>query len=187
MDKIKNTIKFDDNSLKDDDNFYEMRDNQPDEKEEQKQKSDFTLNSNVDFNFNYLDDLIHSNKTEIFLESNIVLQDSEFSKYFDGISINDKNIIIDGKNHFIDAKNKVRILNIYDCDITFKNITFKNASFEKKIHDSDGNCGAIHIDNANIFFENCKFLNNQSKEDYASVIYNYHSTLTFYKCQFKFV
>ena len=182
LDKIKNNIKRDNNSFNEDDNFYEMRDIQPDEKEEQKQKSD-TLNSNVYFNFKYLDDLIHSNKTEIILESDIILQDNESSKYLYGISIEDKNLIIDGNNHFIDARSKACIFNIHNCEITFKNITFKNSFYEKKINAPNVNYGAIHSDNVIICFENCKFLNNKSNEN-ASAIYNNKGRLTFKNCQF---
>lgn len=174
--KIKNTIKSNDNSFKKEENSEDRKDNQHIEKIKHKSKSDSTLNYNENFNFKYLDDLIHSSKTEIILDTDIILQDNEISKYSDGIFIN-KNLIIDGKNHFIDAKSKVHFFNIADCNIIFKNIIFKNASHEKS-YDSDGNSGDIHNDKGNIFFENCEFLNNHQ------AVYNYHGSLTFKNCQF---
>ena len=71
--------------------------------------------------FKYLDKLIHSGVKEIVLDSDIVLGWREEKKYLDGIKIDVDDLIIDGKNHMIDANGLSRI---FFC--TGKNIIIKN-------------------------------------------------------------
>ena len=77
-------------------------------------------------NFKYLDDLIHSGKKEIVLDSDIILEDSEESEYLYGIKLDLDDIVIDGNGHAIDACEKTRIFGIKGKNIIIKNITLKN-------------------------------------------------------------
>lgn len=129
-------------------------------------------------NFKYLDDLIHSGKNEIILESNIILGDDEQSEYDEGIKIDVDNISIDANGHIICAKGKTRIFNI-----TAKNIEIKNAMLAYGFRNrSEGNAilntGSVSLkecilkDNYAVFggaienlgemmIENCIFTKNQ--------------------------
>lgn len=145
-------------------------------------------NNSLENNFKYLDNLIHGNSDEIILNTDILLQDNEEFKYSEGIFITDGNLIIDGKNHFIDAKSKVPILKINGGKITFRNIIFKNGFHEHSKYIEEYNSGgAINNNGADLVFENCHFLNNQ-KIGYSSAagaIYNSNGSITFKNCNFK--
>ena len=82
-------------------------------------------------NFKYLDDLIHSGKKEIGLDSDIVLDSDEKSQYLDGINLEVDDLIIDGNGHIIDAQGKTRIFYCTGKNITIKNIILKNGYTEK--------------------------------------------------------
>ena len=77
-------------------------------------------------NFKYLDDLIHSGAKKIFLTSDIVLDENEESEYVDGINLDVDDLIIEANGHTIDACGKARIFYITDKRITLKNIVLKN-------------------------------------------------------------
>ena len=78
-------------------------------------------------NFRYLDDLIHSGVKEIVLDSDIVLDDGEESEYErDGITIDVDGLVIDGRNHTIDAREKVPIFYVRAEDVTIRNVNFIN-------------------------------------------------------------
>ena len=85
-----------------------------------------------------MDNLIKSGKNEIYLDADIILGDDEKSVYPDGIEING-DIIIDGNNHTIDAKEKTRIFNIHGQNIVLKNLYLKNGYVDKR-------GGALYID-----------------------------------------
>ena len=77
-------------------------------------------------NFKYLDELVHSGKKEIVLDSDIILEDSEESEYLYGIKLDLDDIVIDGNGHAIDACEKTRIFSIKGKNIIIQKITLKN-------------------------------------------------------------
>lgn len=126
-------------------------------------------------NFKYLDDLIHSQRDEIVLDDDVILEDSEVSKYLNGIKIDTARLIIDGNNHTIDGKSKTRIFNIISGDeITIKNVTLKNA------HSDNG--GAI-LNESRLYLKNCRLINNYSKNKGGAITNN--AFLSIRDCRFK--
>ena len=81
-------------------------------------------------NFKYLDDLIHSGIREIVLDSDIILNSDEESKYWKGIKLDLDDLAIDGNGHVIDACGKARIFYCTGKNVTIKNITLKNGFAE---------------------------------------------------------
>lgn len=166
-----------------------MNNNKLPNKEEKTEKNKMPLSkTNLETNtqnFTYLDDLIHSNKSEICLDFDIIIDDEEVSRYFEGIIIDVENLIIDGKNHFIDAGKKSRIFNIKEnCRITLKNIIFQNAYF--RTDDYEGNGGAIYNVSDELMLENCYFKNNtvSAKGVHGAAIYSSNSIIM-EKCNFE--
>ena len=51
-------------------------------------------------NFKYLDDLIHSDTEEIILDCDIVLEGMEEYSYYEGISLDVDDLVIDGNGHY---------------------------------------------------------------------------------------
>lgn len=139
-------------------------------------------------NFEYLDNLIKSGKNEIYLDADIILGGDEKSVYPDGIEING-DIIIDGNNHTIDAKEKTRIFNIHGQNIVLKNLYLKNGYVDKRggalyidkgtqvrlINDTFENNfsffkgGAIYS-KGNLDIKHCRFERNNAK-DFGGAIY----------------
>ena len=117
-------------------------------------------------NFKYLDNLIHSGKKKIILDSDIILGDGEEEIYSEGIKIDVDHILIDGNGHTIDAREKVRIFEIESIDVDIFNITFKNGFYEG---DRDDDGGAI-LNHGVVCFKDCNFINNSS--NYGSAINN---------------
>ena len=102
-------------------------------------------------NFKELDRLIHSGVKEIVLESDVILDDGEEETYLDGIALEDE-IVIDGNNHAIDARGKVRIFDVKANLTVIKNTIFKNGNselFGGAIQNQD----KLGIENSR--FENC--------------------------------
>lgn len=125
-------------------------------------------------NFKYLDKLINSGSKEIVLDSDIVSDANDRSKYASGIEIKTDNLIIDGNGHTIDAY-KLRIFQIVGKKVTFKNITFKNGYVDSG--------GAIFCFSSEIRIENCIFENNAAKR-YGGAIYNDGGEITLHKTVF---
>lgn len=133
LDKIKNVLESDKNS-----DIMEKNDDEsqiPDESFVD--DGEVKLFSNeINGNFKYLDDLIHSGQKEIFLDTDIILDIQEESLFTDknvygkdesGIKLDLDGIVIDGRGHSIDGSGKSRVFNIFGKDIIIKNIQFKNS------------------------------------------------------------
>lgn len=75
--------------------------------------------------FRYLDYLIHCGVKKIVLDSDITLNDDEEHYYKEGIKLDVDGIVIDGKDHIIDARGKTRIFNCTGKNITIKKVTLK--------------------------------------------------------------
>ena len=96
------------------------------------------------------------------LDSDIAMTDDEAAGFVNGVAIN-KDIIIDGKGHTIDAKNLGRIFKINNwCDVTLTNVTLTNgnATVGGAIYNF-GNLDLVHVN----------FVNNTAK--YGGAIMNY--------------
>lgn len=135
-------------------------------------------------NFRFLDELIHSGEHEIFLDSDIVLEDGEELKYSEGINVDVDFITLKGNAHTIDARGMARIFKVFASGIRFNNIHFKRGfskSFggaihnrgysQLNIHDSVfesnhacGDGGAIYSE-CKLFVNNCRFTNNSSSSN----------------------
>lgn len=103
-------------------------------------------------NFKYLDDLIQRKDKKIVLDFDIELTEDEELEYWDGIKL-DKDVLIDGKGHRIDACGKARIFDCSGKHIRLKNIILKNG---KAI-----NGGAIKISkDSNLEIIESKFIYN---------------------------
>ena len=66
-----------------------------------------------------------------------------------------KTLTIEGNNHSLDGKNRVRILYIHANDVVLKNITFKNGYSSESI-------GALGCKGSNLTIINCNFINNHA-------------------------
>lgn len=131
--------------------------------------------------FKYLSDLI-SGENEISLDFDIEIRQDEVDEYENGIIL-DRDIVIDGNDHFIDAKKMARIFNVTeDAKVTFKNIRFLNASSVK--NESKG-C-AIYNESDKLTVEGCEFKGNAAITDRsgASAIYSTDS-ITITDCLFE--
>lgn len=128
-------------------------------------------------NFKELDKLIHSRKNRITLTSDVVLEDGEELIYKNGIEIDVDGLIIDGKGHTIDARDKARIFNVRaKLQIIIVNVVFKNG-----LHREGG--GAICSFSKFLTLGNCTFNHNTSNE--GGAIYN-HAFLKASNCSFKY-
>jgi predicted outer membrane repeat protein len=98
--------------------------------------------------FSYLIDEMEGS-SEVLLSEDIIFNyilDYNFKK---GITI-DKDLVIDGRGHFIDGNFHDFSFKIEDSNVTFKNIIFKN--FHSKY-------GSVFDNDGHTIFDNCKFIN----------------------------
>lgn len=122
------------------------------------------INLSIDENqlnsFKYLYYKTSSAYKTLNLENDFAYNESTDKELIDGIKIYRNNLIINGNNHIIDAKNMARIFNITANNITLMNIRFKNALDN-----------AILISGENVRMINCSFITdednhrNDSKHD----------------------
>ena len=90
--------------------------------------------SKRNFDFGYLDKLIHkSTADEIVLKENICLESYEMEFYEGGIELDIDNLIINGNGKIIDGSNASRIFIVIGKNITLKNIIFKNGQTHKNL------------------------------------------------------
>lgn len=115
-------------------------------------------------NFKCLENLIRdSEDNSIILENNFFLSEDELD-FEDGIKLNSDNLIIDGQNHSIDAKNRVRIFDVFGGNVVLKNIKFRNAYIN-----DDG--GAIIVRrNTSLTVDSCEFENSHSGHDGGAIL-----------------
>lgn len=125
-------------------------------------------------NFKQLDDLIHGGAKEIFLDSDIVLDDGEELEYPKGIELDVDDLVIDGEGHEIDACSKSRIFYCTAKNISLKNLTLKNGKTA-----TDG--GAIHNDGGELTVTGSTIMQNSAKS--GGAIYS-RGELTVSGCTF---
>jgi predicted outer membrane repeat protein len=127
-------------------------------------------------NFTQLNELIGSNSKEIVLDCDFALDSDE--DFRDGIRI-ERDVIIDGKGHIIDARERGRIFDISGANVTFKNIIFKNGH-------SQGDGGAI-ISKWALNVIDCEFIGCVAEGLYGgSAIYNWDGFLVVNECMFSY-
>ena len=103
-------------------------------------------------NFHNLKEIISSTESQLNLESDYSFDEQKDTDVLDGIRI-DKDLVIDGQDHIIDAKRKVKIFRIYGSKVILKNIIFSYGF-------SQDYGGAIDLINSNLEIINCHFTNN---------------------------
>ena len=135
-------------------------------------------------NFKYLNNLIHSGVKEIVLDSDIVLDDNDYSDNPYAIKLDVNGLVIDGNGYAINGNEKTCMILCTGENITIKNITIKNIKFENPLMKKGkwsaiNNCGgqltitdSIFTDNygfggaiyneAVLIINNCKFTNNMA-------------------------
>ena len=120
--------------------------------------------------FSFLEECI-KNKSEIFLECDILMDEAEQDFFEGGIELNRDDLIIDGQNHIIDANNLSRIFYITGKNITLKNIIFKNGMYFKSPLSSkyDGGGAICVLHDASVSIENCEFIHNISMKSAGAI------------------
>ena len=91
-------------------------------------------NSQKTQNFSYLDDLIHSAKTEIKLDADIKFSPEDEAEYSEGIKIDVDGITIDADGHTIDAD--VRIFDVTAESVTIKNVRLNTLESAVHVHEN---------------------------------------------------
>lgn len=99
--------------------------------------------------FRYLDEMIHSGKRQIALDSDIFLTDEEEWDYMDGIELDIDGLVIDGKGHSINPDGLNVFLN-RGRNVTIKNIEFKNSQ------------GCAVVNKGDLTMHGCRFVNNSN-------------------------
>lgn len=128
-------------------------------------------------NFQQLAELIKSDVEKITLTEDVILDECEEHDFRCGIQIKRDNVIIDGKCHAVDGKNKVSLLNVKSFNVTLENIIFKNGCFE--------NSGGAVNNEGDLTVRECRFMDNSS-DDFGGAIYNApNSKLAIGRCEFK--
>ena len=117
-------------------------------------------------NFKYLDELIHSGKEEIILDSDIILKEGD-----ERINLDIDNMTIDGNGHTIDAQNLTELFYSTAKNITLKDITIKNS------------LGAIYNEEGEISIMNSRFVQNESKTNGGAVL-NYKGKMSIKASEF---
>lgn len=116
--------------------------------------------------FTYLNNRIE-NSERIELTKDIIYDYCKDDGLKNGITI-EKDMIIDGKGHFIDAKNSSALFNVKKS-LTLKNITIKNCYSQDN---------AIIQNRGKLILENCRFQNNKTARDTSLIDNNTHLKIT---------
>ncbi len=130
----------------------------------------------VDYNFEYLDELIHGGENSVNLTDDIVIYESEEEKYASGIQFDVDDFVFDGNGHVIDANKKGRHFIVTGNNVTFKNITFKNGN-------SRSGASFSIAQDVTCTFDSCTFINNTSADDGGC--FNNYGNLKLISCEFK--
>ena len=145
----------------------------------------FSFNSVFAENFTDLNQKIDNNdfidlNQDIVLNQNTSNEEEIFSS---GISINNRQILVEGNNHTICAKdlygNQVKLFNIMGSNVTLSNLIITSANF-------NGAGGVISIDNSsNLILKNITFKDNSANGIYGEggVVFS-QGSLYIYDCIF---
>ena len=119
------------------------------------------ISDTSEMSYTDLSNNISQSTDSITLESDYKYKNNESTKY---IEFKNKNFIIDGNNHAIDADGKTGIFKVTGGNLTLKNLVLKNT-----------NASAIELRNGILTTINVTFINTVSK-DIGGAIYAYNST-----------
>ena len=119
--------------------------------------------------------IISSIDPQLNLESDYSFDENEDKDVLDGIRI-DKDLVIDGQYHIIDALKKVKIFRIYGAKVILKNIYFFYGF-------SEDYGGAIQLINSSLEIINCHFSNNIASLKGGAINLN-NSELHIKQCKF---
>ena len=103
--------------------------------------------------FDDLSSEISNGQPQINLSHDYAFNKTSDENYKTGIEINNKNLVINGNNHVIDAKSQARIFAINASNVTVNNLVVKNALN-----------GAVFAVNSTIFTNNVTFIDNVGNE-----------------------
>ncbi|WP_405276594.1 hypothetical protein [Methanobrevibacter sp.] len=128
-------------------------------------------NSDADYfnskkSFIDLDDLVHSGRKEIILDSDFTFDSLKDNLYNLGIKLDVDGLVIDGNGFVIDANHETNHFIIKGHDITLKNIFFKNG---KNIN---GVASITVEDNSSLKILNCTFEDNINPKLAGAAIVN---------------
>ena len=113
-------------------------------------------------NFTALDYIIGITSGSITLNGDVIIADEEATAYANGITI-DRNIIIDGNGHTIDARNLARIFNIASgVTVTLQNVNLVNGQATQ---------GGAILNNGELLVSNANFTDNTAAS-WGGAIYN---------------
>lgn len=117
--------------------------------------------------FSDLNDLISraQSGSTVALDINYIYNKGTDSSYDDGITLN-KNLVIDGKGHYIDGKSLARAFIIKNCSIVLRDLTIKNGYREET---KSGGVMLLY-EGADITIRNCNFTNNKVYRGNGGVI-----------------
>ena len=116
--------------------------------------------------FKDLNDSIVSTTKEVNLTKDYKFDKNSDYNFSRGIRIDNKNLIINGNYHVIDALNMTRIFNINSSNVTINNLILKNS-----------NISSLMVNNSNIITNNVTFINEIDNDNAAAVI-SYTSNYT---------
>ncbi len=141
-----------------------------------------TLADNDDSSFSSLYSMINSGSDEINLTTDYAFNAETDGDLSQGMEIQDKNLVINGNNHIIDAKNQDAIFAIFGGNITFNDLTLTNAKntaiFLNGILTTNNvsfiNCsgadgGAIYVSDASYTSTNDKFVDCYASSSGAAI------------------
>ena len=110
--------------------------------------------------FTDLNNLVQNN-SEITLDSDVYLIDSEAERFETGIDINRDGLTVNGNGHSIFAKDLNKIFNINSKNITFKNLNFRNCQLK-------GSSAIIFInDDSSLTLDKCNIESNDLDDGHA--------------------
>ena len=144
-----------------------------------------------DYNFRYLDDLIHSGAKTIRLESDIHFDSNERLDYTNGINIDVDDLTIEGGGHKIDADRLARIFSITGRNVVIKDIVFENGfSYSRSKKEAglagrmDRGYGGAIYNQGHLELINCIFSNNRSSSYGGAIANMSDASLKINKCIF---
>ena len=151
---------------------------------------DFTnTNHSKKYNFTDIDHMIHSGKSTVTLDGNVVLEEAETEEYLEGIGIDVNDFTLNGNGFSIDAKGMTQIFKITGENVKITNVTLKNG-FTEKYGGSINNNGELTLVNVllqknnaelnggsiynqkKISIDHCKFMENSAS--ISGALHNEH-------------
>ena len=143
---------------------------------------------------------INKSTAQLNITQDYIYNNATDSKYKTGISIVNRNIVINGNGHTIDGSNQVRMFNVNSSNLTINNLVFANG-FAKNgggLYSSSSNVTLNNVTfinikttsyssclstNGNLIVRDSSFINTTSSK--GGAIYGSHSEIEVSNCEFK--